>query len=831
MSNAELWDLDTSGGIMEQIQLLVAPPVSADALRRSRRRRENAYRRPGRAVNHDSCDSCREGGDLICCDRCPAAFHLLCHDPPLIEEELPTGEWLCHKCKIAPQETKDDDAESTSSKSSNRSIRGKRLAPSTDSEGKRGSTNGETDGDQEHPLKTLAKAARLMNPMQFDLGKEISCNKPLPGSSKRVYGKPVRHLPKKQAHELDNGLVPLPAKTCFTCSKSCRVAPLIQCDYCPLLFHLDCLNPPLTSVPTGRWMCPNHVEHFLDSCLLKSQSLTERLRLWDRYTGLVNSHTVKVDFLNRVHKKNPMFRYKRKLPPRSTISVPPAIKYFYKNPPSLLPDPARCMLSTDTTTELPGARGPSVASLEEQEEWLLSVVAMQASIAKFLAQKQLQRLSDSGSKLLDPSTPAASKPTASVAPVVHTDAEPSFSSTSQLLHLDPGQKQTRVVSSANTSTELLDCDNNKQNSNSLLNGERKSTPNGSYFQDDKFSSYPNWVSDPAARSSVSLLSNYVTNNVSNNTASTPTMNGVMDVLDFPVSNNVEVPKSESLLRSRSNSVDSLSPAGSFGNPWFSGDTANSDRSNNNIDSCKNIVISALNNGTAVTKVLSGKPHPAKVILANKASVLGNSVSNIGAQSHHVNVQPLSETGTTPVTTSSAHKVITVSATPSGRTVSISSSNKTNNINNIIGSSSAIANLSSLLQQWIEGNSVDSEFSKMDEQLAYILAWQRLQQLMPSKPPPVIAPAPAPPVSNTTSSLPSSSGKKGLLSVYLSQQSASEVRARAVLCPLSGNGQAVPMPYRCMTLGTGADMDVCLNNFGHCNFVSGHHATIFYDEVS
>lgn len=29
---------------------------------------------------------------------------------------------------------------------------------------------------------------------------------------------------------------------------------------------------------------------------------------------------------------------------------------------------------------------------------------------------------------------------------------------------------------------------------------------------------------------------------------------------------------------------------------------------------------------------------------------------------------------------------------------------------------------------------------------------------------------------------------------------------------------------------GADMDVCLTNYGHCNFLSGKHACIFYDEV-
>lgn len=50
----------------------------------------------------------------------------------------------------------------------------------------------------------------------------------------------------------------------FLC-RSCRVAPLIQCDYCPLLFHMDCLEPPLTAMPLGRWMCPNHIEHVVVS--------------------------------------------------------------------------------------------------------------------------------------------------------------------------------------------------------------------------------------------------------------------------------------------------------------------------------------------------------------------------------------------------------------------------------------------------------------------------------------------------------------------------------------------------------------------------------------
>lgn len=67
----------------------------------------------------------------------------------------------------------------------------------------------------------------------------------------------------------------LPAKKCNECRKSCRIAPLISCDFCPLFFHMDCLDPPLTSPPSGRWMCPNHVEHYLVSVVFSQVSLID----------------------------------------------------------------------------------------------------------------------------------------------------------------------------------------------------------------------------------------------------------------------------------------------------------------------------------------------------------------------------------------------------------------------------------------------------------------------------------------------------------------------------------------------------------------------------
>ena len=31
------------------------------------------------------CRVCKEGGELLCCDSCPSAYHLKCCEPPLDE--------------------------------------------------------------------------------------------------------------------------------------------------------------------------------------------------------------------------------------------------------------------------------------------------------------------------------------------------------------------------------------------------------------------------------------------------------------------------------------------------------------------------------------------------------------------------------------------------------------------------------------------------------------------------------------------------------------------------------------------------------------------------
>lgn len=216
------------------------------------------------------------------------------------------------------------------------------------------------------PFEELIQAASLLNPRQFELPRELNRTFPFPGSERIEPMRNGRRVKSKRVFDVDAaGLVPLPAKLCFMCRRSCKKAPLIACDYCTSLFHQDCLDPPLTALPAGLWMCPNHPEHFIvrfvvfvinltlklilfqfkDWNLVQSSSATERIKIWNEYKTPMDHEVVKLEFFRKVHTKNPPFRIKSKPKKRNEVEVPEIIRYHYENPPSLLPslrDVLRC---------------------------------------------------------------------------------------------------------------------------------------------------------------------------------------------------------------------------------------------------------------------------------------------------------------------------------------------------------------------------------------------------------------------------------------------------------------------------------------------------------
>lgn len=50
--------------------------------------------------HQDYCEVCQQGGEIILCDTCPRAYHLVCLDPEL--EKAPEGKWSCPHC-VSPR--------------------------------------------------------------------------------------------------------------------------------------------------------------------------------------------------------------------------------------------------------------------------------------------------------------------------------------------------------------------------------------------------------------------------------------------------------------------------------------------------------------------------------------------------------------------------------------------------------------------------------------------------------------------------------------------------------------------------------------------------------
>uniref|UniRef100_A0A672HFW7 Uncharacterized protein n=1 Tax=Salarias fasciatus TaxID=181472 RepID=A0A672HFW7_SALFA len=65
--------------------------------KRKPRKQHNEGYGDGYETDHqDYCEVCQQGGEIILCDTCPRAYHMVCLDPDM--EKAPEGKWSCPHC-------------------------------------------------------------------------------------------------------------------------------------------------------------------------------------------------------------------------------------------------------------------------------------------------------------------------------------------------------------------------------------------------------------------------------------------------------------------------------------------------------------------------------------------------------------------------------------------------------------------------------------------------------------------------------------------------------------------------------------------------------------
>lgn len=196
--------------------------------------------------NDDFCNTCGGLGVFICCETCPKSFHFTCCEPPL--EDCPEDNWHCRECVstlLAKQPLLWNHIglfgqllNGHEARNPKEFVLPKKLRENTFS-GVSTSNDGSYEDTLLKPELSYTKANGAQIP-GFNKNRDLEVES--------LYdGKGHPHL-------------------CHKCGLSgLRGRTLVHCDYCPLVWHLDCLQEDLYVPKTlgSKWKCPNHVDHLL----------------------------------------------------------------------------------------------------------------------------------------------------------------------------------------------------------------------------------------------------------------------------------------------------------------------------------------------------------------------------------------------------------------------------------------------------------------------------------------------------------------------------------------------------------------------------------------
>ncbi|OXB59534.1 hypothetical protein ASZ78_004507 [Callipepla squamata] len=727
---------------------------------------------------------------------------LLVSNPPLSEEMLPPGEWMCHRCTVRRKKREqkkelgqvnglvDKSGKRTTSPTSDADLldrssssiranaharilerRASRPGTPTSNASTETPNSEQNDVDEDiidvdddsaiaemdcgqpqlkRPFELLIAAAMERNPTQFQLPNELTCTTALPGTSKRrrkeeTTGKNV----KKAQHELDhNGLVPLPVKVCFTCNRK----------KCTDLSQLKMSAEPKNDL--GNTVRLNQ----------KNLTLSNRCRVFDRFQDTISQHVVKVDFLNRIHKKHPPNRRVLQSVKRKGLKVPDAIKSQYRLPPPLLAPAAIrdgeliCNGIPEEPLQKHLLNTEHLASQTEQQEWLCSVVALQCSILKHLSAKQMTSLWDS-----------EQTEKADIKPVIVADGALA----------NPYQAADKAPTPSLYS--MSSCASGITTQNSLSSSQSQQT----LSQED--------VNCSSCLDKSKKVSSCGTSN--GPTASDLKVNGP-HFYGVSSESSAQLTDSQRLIGA-GNTIPVLSHRQTWPRPLTPPATCGL------LNHTIGTIVKTENVGGPVSCAQRGSV-PVTSMPTSISSSCASLETTSTLQRKNVQTQigpPLSADLRSMGSPLTATRALTP---PQAAGDGISAVGSTNRFCSP-APPSAMLDLTSSLKAFMDG---EIEINMLDEQLIKFLALQRIHQLFPSK------------AQSLASSV--SAHQQSPVANHIEAQR-KEVQARAVFYPLMGLGGAVNMCYRTLYIGTGADMDVCLTSYGHCNYVSGKHACIFYDE--
>ncbi|KAF1762122.1 hypothetical protein GCK72_010384 [Caenorhabditis remanei] len=224
------------------------------------------------------CGLCSIGGDILCCETCPASFHLSCIG--IEASEVPDGAFHCHRCTSLPKDVQLFAPETCTSTTPQHRVgyefyrnweairwQYKRLKKEP-TKPVQGPLTEMDSIDNTFPDCHLKNALTLINSLNYSFpSRYTDAVKKYPDDSMEV----------KRSYKA--------GETCVQCELQDDWSPMLLCDFCEQPWHQKCVYPPMITMPKRNyWMCPRHTAVRIDNLVLGEElTRNERNVLIEKY--------------------------------------------------------------------------------------------------------------------------------------------------------------------------------------------------------------------------------------------------------------------------------------------------------------------------------------------------------------------------------------------------------------------------------------------------------------------------------------------------------------------------------------------------------------------
>ncbi|XP_060198362.1 PHD finger protein EHD3 isoform X1 [Lycium barbarum] len=203
-----------------------------------------------------ACQCCGEkadGTDSLACDSCEEIYHVSCVEP--IVKDIPLRSWYCAKCTAKGIESPHDNCVVCERLNASRSVIIEDVVEDLTSEDMLLDLEESASGleDEEKLSEGVGDLPHCCNICKTEVRSDEDfreCGHPF--CPHKYYHE--RCLTRKQL-DVYGPCWYCPSCLCRACLKDCDDDKIVLCDGCDHAYHIFCMQPPQTSIPSGKWFC------------------------------------------------------------------------------------------------------------------------------------------------------------------------------------------------------------------------------------------------------------------------------------------------------------------------------------------------------------------------------------------------------------------------------------------------------------------------------------------------------------------------------------------------------------------------------------------------